>query len=75
MNLKSVNNFFEKFWLVMGVGTLLYGFYYVAVNGLDGNQKYLLLPLFAFFLFYMRRRMRLSLEKRQKELDAQEQDD
>ncbi len=58
----------------MGVGTLLYGIYYVSTYGVAGNYKYLLLPFFAFFLYYMRRRMRLSLEKRQRELDAQEQD-
>ena len=75
MNLTSVNNFFEKFWLVMGIGTLLYGIYFVSVNGVTDNYKYLLLPFFAFFLWYMRRRLRLSLEKRQQALESQELQD
>ncbi len=75
MNLKSVNNFFEKFWLIMGIGTLLYGIYYVSVNGVADNYKYLLLPFFAFFLWYMRRRLRLSLEKRERVRESQELQD
>lgn len=70
MNLKTVNRFFEKFWLVVGIGTLLYGIYIVSVRGLEGNYKYLLLPLFAFFLYYMRRRLRLSLQRREAERES-----
>ena len=59
----------------MGIGTLLYGIYYVSSYGLEGNVKYLLFPIFAFFLYYLRRRMRLSLDNRQRKIDAQEQND
>jgi hypothetical protein len=64
MNLRSVNSFFEKFWLAVGIGTSIYGMFIVATQGLDDNIKYLLFPLLAFFLFYLRRRMRKSLELR-----------
>lgn len=63
MNLQKVNSFFEKFWLVVGIGTLLYGLYYVYTHGMDGNEKFLVYPFAAFFLYALRRMMRKRLEK------------
>jgi hypothetical protein len=71
MDLKKVNSFFEKFWLVVGIGTTIYGIYYVYRFGLElqlglqGNIKYLLFPLVAFFFYGLRRSMRIRMEKQE----------
>jgi hypothetical protein len=63
MDLQKVNSFFEKFWLVVGIGTLCYGLHYVSTQGMEGNGKYLLYPFAAFFLYGLRRMMRKRMEK------------
>ncbi|NND95389.1 MAG: hypothetical protein HKN45_11025 [Flavobacteriales bacterium] len=67
MNPKKVNNFLEKFWLVLAIGTAVYGLYFVNQFGLEGNVMYLILPLVAFFFFGLRRSMRLRMEKQEKD--------
>lgn len=67
MDLKKVNNFLVKFWLVLGIGTAIYGAYYVYQFGLEGNVMYLLLPLVAFFFYGLRRSMANRMNKQSKE--------
>ena len=64
MDLKKINSFFEKFWLVVGIGTTVYGVYYINQFGFEGNYQYALFPLVAFLFYGMRRSMRKKIEKR-----------
>ncbi|NNC82800.1 MAG: hypothetical protein HKN79_04420 [Flavobacteriales bacterium] len=63
MDLKKINDFLEKFWLTVAIGTTLYGIYFINQFGLEGNWMYALLPLVAFVFYGMRRSMRKRMEK------------
>lgn len=63
MNLKKINNFLEKFWLVVGVGTMIYGIYLVNQTSLSESYMYLIYPIIAFVLFGFRYTLRKRLER------------
>lgn len=64
MNHAKINLFFERFWLIVGILGLIYGFYMVSQVGLDQAKMFLLYPLIAFALFGVRHRLRKRMTDR-----------
>ncbi len=53
----------ETSWLVIGVITAVIAVYMVRVQGIEEVWEFLLMPAFAFTLFFMRRAFRKNFEK------------
>ncbi|MEZ4721567.1 MAG: hypothetical protein R2813_06775 [Flavobacteriales bacterium] len=55
----------EKFWLVIAILSFVYAVYMIGKQGLSESIIYLIFPLVAGALFYMRYFMRKRFEKGQ----------
>jgi len=53
----------EKFWLVIAIVSFVYGVYMIGKFGLVDAGLYLLMPLIAATLFYLRLYARRRMEK------------
>lgn len=62
--MEKMNRFLEIFWLLLGIISAIMAIYLVMIDGLEKNNKYMLmLPLLPFAMWIMRRSLRLRLEK------------
>ncbi|CAG0961813.1 MAG: hypothetical protein HND27_03505 [Bacteroidetes bacterium] len=53
----------ETVWLVIGIITTFISVYLVYTAGIKETWEFLLMPIFAFILFFMRRTFRKHYEK------------
>lgn len=63
--MSKVTLFMERFWLAVAIATAIYTLY-LWFNGNELSMIEYALPVVALMLFYVRRRLRLSLEKAKK---------
>ncbi|MDB9708306.1 hypothetical protein OAB13_00255 [Salibacteraceae bacterium] len=61
--MKKYNIFMEKFWMIIAIVSFVYGVYSVGKFGLLEAGLYLLMPLIAGTLFYLRYYTRKRMEK------------
>ena len=69
--LGKVYNFLEKFWLAVAIVSVCLTTYIVVDSGIAEAKFYIILPIIATSIWFMRRRLR---ESYQKMVDAQEQE-
>ena len=69
--LGKVYNFLEKFWLAVAIVSVCLTTYIVVDSGIAEAIFYIILPIIATSIWFMRRRLR---ESYQKMVDAQEQE-
>ena len=69
--MKIYNNFMLYFWLAMGIVTTVTVTYYGITEGFDRWYHFYLFAVIAFLMFFLRRTMLKRMEKHQKFLDDQ----
>ena len=69
--LGKVYKFLENFWLVVAIISVILTIYIVIVSGITEAKFYILLPVIATSIWFMRRRLRKSYQRMS---DAQEQE-
>lgn len=69
--LGKVYKFLEKFWLAVAIVSVFLTTYIVVDSGIAEAKFYIILPIIATSIWFMRRRLRKSYQKM---VDAQEQE-
>ena len=60
--LRKLNKFMEHFWLAVAIGTALAAGWVIMAEGFEEGKSWLLFPLIALAMYFMRRFMRGRLE-------------
>jgi hypothetical protein len=67
--MQKYNLFMEKFWMVIAIVSFVYGVYMVGKFGLADAGLYLLMPLIAGTLYYLRSYARKRAERENDQKD------
>ncbi len=65
--MEKMSRFLIHFWLAVGIATLIYAIYRMALNGWEKEAENLVIPAISFVMWFFRRKLYQRMQQRKNE--------